>query len=130
MGVEVFGLVEHVLAPLAFVEAGDGDRADLVEAARLDRPGEFDRVAGALDVGHLLRLGAGGHVVDRGEVEEVVDVAAQGQQVLLGDAEAGRGKLAGNRHDPRPVWARRRCAAPRGDRATPPGPGRRRCPRA
>ena len=105
MGVEVFGLVEHVLAPLALVEAGDGDRADLVEAARLDRPGEFDRVAGALDVGDLLRLGAGGHVVDRGEVEEVVDVAAQGQQVLLGDTEAGRGEVAGDRHDPRPVGA-------------------------
>ena len=103
MGVEPFGLLEHVLAPLALVQAGDGDRADLVEAARLDRAGEFDRVAGALDVGDLLRLGAGGHVVDRGQVEEVVDVAAQGQQVLLGDAEAGLGEVAGDRHDPRPV---------------------------
>ncbi len=54
MGVELFGLLEHVLAPLAAVEAGGGDRADLVEAAGLDRAGEFDRVAGALDVGDLL----------------------------------------------------------------------------
>ena len=73
MGVEVFGLVEHVLAPLAAVEAGGGDRADLVEAAGLDRARELDRVAGALDVGDLLRLGVGGHVVDRRQVEEVVD---------------------------------------------------------
>ena len=51
VGVELFGLLEHVLAELAPVEAGGGDRADLVEAAGLDRAGEFDRVAGALDVG-------------------------------------------------------------------------------
>jgi hypothetical protein len=105
MSVEVFGLVEHVLAPLAPVEAGDRDRADLVEATRLDCPGEFDCVTRTLDVGDLLGLGAGGHVVDRGEVEEVIDLTAQGQQVLLGDPEAGLGKVAGDRHHPGPVGA-------------------------
>ena len=103
MDVEVFGLVEHVLAPLAAVEAGGGDRADLVEAAGLDRGREFDRVTGPLDVGDLLRFGAGGHVVDRRQMEEVVDVAAQGDQVLLGDPEAGLGEVAGDRDDPGPV---------------------------
>ena len=103
MRVEVFGLLEHVLGPGALVEAGGGDRADLVEAAGLDRAGEFDRVPRALDVGDLLGLGAGGHVVDRRQVEEVVDVAAQRQQVLLGDAEARLGEIAGDRHDPRPI---------------------------
>ena len=105
MRVEVFGLVEHVLAPLAFVEAGDGDRADMVEAAGVDRAGQFDRVLGTLDVGDLLRLGAGGHVVDRRQVEEVVDLAAQLEQVLLGDSETGLGEVAGDRHDARPVGA-------------------------
>ena len=106
MGVEFFGLLEHVLAPFALIEAGGGDRADLVEAARLDRPGEFDRVAGALDVGDLLRFGARGHVVDRGQVEEVVDLAAQGEQVLLGDPEARLGEVSGDRHNPRSVGAK------------------------
>ena len=103
--VEPLGLVEHVLAPLALVEAGGGDRADLVEAAGLDRAGELDRVPGALDVGDLLRFGVGGDVVDRRQVEEVVDLAAHRHQVLLGDAEAGLGEVAGDRDDARPVGA-------------------------
>ena len=103
MRVEVLGLVEHVLGPGALVEAGGGDRADLVEAAGLDRAGEFDRVARPLDVGDLLSVGAGGHVVDRRQVEEVVDLAAQRHQILLGDPEAGLREVAGDRHDPRPV---------------------------
>ena len=77
-----------------------------MEAARLDRSGQFDRVTGALDVGDLLRLGAGGHVVDRGEVKEVVDLAAQRQQVLLGDAQARHGQIAGDRHDPGAIGAK------------------------
>ena len=60
---------------------------------------------GPLDVGDLLHLGAGGDVVDRRQVEEVVDLAAHRQQVLLGDGEAGLGEVAGDRHDPRPVGA-------------------------
>ena len=103
VGVELFGLLEHVLAPLAAVEAGGGDRADLVEAARVDRARQFDRVARALDVGDLLGLGVGLHVVDRRQVEEVVDRAAQGDQVLLGDprARAGRGRRQPARRGPR-----------------------------
>ncbi len=105
VGVELFGLVEHVLTPLASVEAGDGDRADLVEATRLDRACQLNRVAGALDVGDLLALGVGGQVIDRRQVEEVVDLAAHRDQVLLGDPQAGLGEVAGDRHDSRPVGA-------------------------
>ncbi len=101
--VQAFGLVEHVLAPLALVKTGRGDRADLVEAAGLDRARQLDRVPGALDVGDLLRFGAGGDVVDRRQVEEVVDLAAHRHQVLLGDAEAGLGEIARDRDDARPV---------------------------
>jgi len=103
VGVEVFGLIEHILGPGAPVEARRGDRADLVEAAGLDRGGQLDRVPRALDVRDLLGLGAGRHVVYRRQVEEVVDLAAQRQQVLLGDAERGLGEVAGDRHYPRPV---------------------------
>jgi hypothetical protein len=40
-------------------------------------------------------------------VEEVVDLAAQGQQVLLGNPQARLAEVAGDRHDPRPVGAER-----------------------
>ena len=103
VGVEALGLVEHVLAPLAPVEPRRGDRADLVEAARLDRPRQLDRVPGPLDVGDLLRLGVGGDVVDRRQVEEVVDLAPHRHHVLLGDPEAGLGEVAGDRDDAGPV---------------------------
>ena len=101
--VEPFGLVEHVLGPDPPVETGRGDRADVVEAARLERSCKLDCVAGALDVGDLLGLGAGGDVVDRGEVEEVLDLPPHRQQVLLGDRQAGLGQIAGNRHHACPV---------------------------
>ena len=112
------------------VEPGGGDRADLVEAARLDRAGQFDGVAGALDVGDLLDFGVGGHVVDRRQVEEVVDLAAQGEQVLLGDsrAPAERGRRRSARPAPRRLPSR--FAAPPAGPATRPGPARRSCPRA
>src|SRR5688500_3914534 len=94
MGVEVLGLLEHVLAPRALVEAGGGDRADGVKAAGLDLLGELDRVAGALDVRDLLALGVGRHVIDGREVEEVVDVAAQALDVFVADAQARLGEVA------------------------------------
>ena len=103
VGVEPFGLVEHVLAPDALVEAGGGDRADVVEAAGLERAGKLDRVAGALDVGDPLRLRVDGDVVDRGEVEEVPISPRIVTQILLGDRQAGLGQIAGNRHHTCPV---------------------------
>ena len=45
----------------------------LVEAAGLERLGQLEGVAGAADVHRLVGGVVGGHVVDRGEVEEVVD---------------------------------------------------------
>jgi hypothetical protein len=69
-----------------------------VHAAGLDRLGELDHVAGALDVGEPLRLGVGGHVVDRGEVEDVVH-AAQPLDIRGGDAEAGLGEVADDADD-------------------------------
>ena len=92
--VEVLGLVEHVLAPGALVEAGGRDRADHVDAAGLDRLGEPDHVAGALDVGQPLALGIGGHVVDRREVEQVVDLADEPREIRLGHAQPGMGEVA------------------------------------
>ena len=98
--VEVLGLVEHVLAPGPLVEAGAGDRADHVDAARLDGLGELDHVPGALDVRDPLRLGVGVHVVDGGEMEEVIDVPRQLLDVLLGDAEPTLREVADDPDDP------------------------------
>ena len=42
--VEALGLVEHVLAEHAFVQARGGDRADVVQVAGVDRLGELDDV--------------------------------------------------------------------------------------
>ena len=72
--VEALGLVEHVLAKHAFVEPGGGDRADVMQVAGVDRLGELDHRARALDVGRDLRLGVGREVVDGGEVIDVVDL--------------------------------------------------------
>jgi hypothetical protein len=52
--VQALGLVEHVLAEHARVQAGGGDRTGMVEAPHLDRGGQVQRVAGAVDVGGLL----------------------------------------------------------------------------
>ena len=90
---QLLALVEVVLAEQALVHAGDRDRGGQVEGAGLERVGELDGVPGAVDVGAHVRGLVGGHVVDRGEVEEVVDVAAQRDQVLLGHAEPRREKI-------------------------------------
>ncbi len=98
--VDLLGLIEHVLGEGAVVEAGGRDRADHVEVLRLDPLSELYRVPGPLDVGDLLRFGIGGHVVDRSEVEEVLDLAFELREVLVGDAELGLGEVADHRDDP------------------------------
>ncbi len=99
VGVDVLSLVEHVLAPGALVKAGRGDRADHVDAACLDRLGELDHVAGALDVGDALGLGVGGHVVDRRQVKKVVDLASEALDVGVGDPETCFGEIADDGDD-------------------------------
>ena len=45
------------------------------------------------------RLGVGGHVVDRRQVEEVVDLALEAREVLVGDAEPRLGEVADDADD-------------------------------
>jgi hypothetical protein len=54
-------------------------------------------VARAFDVGHLLALGAGAHVVDRGHVEEAADAAAQPVHVGVGQPQPGPAQVARHR---------------------------------
>ena len=68
------------------VLAGDRDRGGVVEVARAELVGEVDGVLGAVDVEPAVALLVGGHVVDRREVEEVLD-ARERLAVLLGDPE-------------------------------------------
>ena len=75
---QVLALVEHRLVEGAVVVTGRGHRGHLVEAAHLQRVGELEGVPGAADVQLLVGRVVGGHVVDRGEVEEVVDPARRG----------------------------------------------------
>src|SRR3954447_23180690 len=65
----------------------------------VDLLGELGRLPGALDVGDPLALGVRGHVVDRGEVEEVVDLALQLSD-LIAAAEMLLGEVADHRDDP------------------------------
>ena len=75
--VEAFRLVEHVLAEHARVQAGGRNRTGVVEAAGLERVGQLQGMPRAIDVGRDLARFVGRQVVDRGEVEEMRDLAAQ-----------------------------------------------------
>ena len=99
MVVDLLGLLEHVLGEGPLVEAGSGDRADHVEVLGVELLGELDRLPGALDVRDALALCVRGHVVDRREVEEVVDLALQLRD-LIAAAQVLLGEVADHRDDP------------------------------
>ena len=71
-----------------------------MEAPDVVGVGELDDVARALDVGLLRGLLVGLHVVDRGEVEEVVDLLGE-----VVDPEALLEQVAVHGHDPALVGA-------------------------
>ena len=95
--IQVFGLVEHVLSPYAFVQAGGGDGRHMVEAPGLDRVGEHHGIAGAVDVAGLLFLGRGLEVIDGCEVREVGHLARQFLLLRSRNAEFGLGHVAHDR---------------------------------
>jgi len=99
--VETFGLVEHVLAKDALVEARGGDRADVVQMAGVDRLGELDHRARPFDVGRDLRLGVGREVVHRGQVVDVIDLALELPELVGADTEPLGGQIAIHRHHAR-----------------------------
>ena len=98
-------LVEHVLGEHPAVETSGGNRADLVEMTGMDGLGQVDGVPGALDVGHPLTVGVGGEVVDRGQMEEVVDLAVELVDLVGVQAQAVLGQVADDRDDPLVVGA-------------------------
>ena len=98
---EVLGLVEHVLAEHALVQAGGGDAADVVQVARVDRLGELHEVARALDVDPDLTLLVGTQVVHGGQVVDGVDLALQGLQRIGAHAQAAGRQVAHHWHGAR-----------------------------
>jgi hypothetical protein len=102
---QALGLVEHVFAEHARVQACRGDGTGVVEATGLDAGGELDGVACAFDVGNLLRFGVRRQVVDGRQMEEVLDLAGQGLGLRRRKPELGLGKVAGDGDHPAPVPA-------------------------
>jgi len=100
---EVLALVEHGLVEDAVVVTGRGHRRHLVEAAHLQRVGQLEGVLGAADVQLLVGGVVRGHVVDRGQVEEVLDSLSVVGTVLvdpgLVHAQPLVGEVADHGHD-------------------------------
>jgi hypothetical protein len=92
--IQVFGFLEHVFAEDAVVEPRRGNRADVMEAAGLHALGKFDCMSRAVDVGGLLGFGAGREIVDRGQMEQVPDLALELLELGVGHAEVRLGQIA------------------------------------
>src|SRR5258706_13934949 len=61
--------------------------------------GEFNGIAGAVDIGDALRFGIGGQIVNGGEMEQVFDLALEFGDIGRGDAELRLGDIDDDGHD-------------------------------
>ena len=84
---QVFRLLEHVLAEDALEETGGSDRAEQVKMLGTDFLGELHGIARALDIHLELDLGIGLEIVDRRQMEEVRGLLAKLLAVCSTDAE-------------------------------------------
>ena len=75
-----------------------------MEVAHLEPAGQRNGVARATDVHRLVHLVRGGHVVDRGQVEEVLDVTEVGGDPLVAEPEVGLTEVTDDRGDPGTPW--------------------------
>src|SRR5208282_809777 len=87
--IQVLRLREHVFAEHALIEAGCGDRTDMVEPPGSDRHGEAYRVARALDVRGHLRLRIGFKRIDRPEMKEMIDPVGQRRHSIVAQPQSG-----------------------------------------
>ncbi len=81
--VQAHRLFEHVLAEYSGVQAGGRNRRHVVKPFRADFFREIDGVAGPPHVRLVLVIRVSGQVVDRREVEEMVDLALQRSTTIL-----------------------------------------------
>jgi hypothetical protein len=84
---EAARLLEHVLPEDAIEQPRGSDRTHVVETAGADRRGESKRVRHALDVCLDDPRRIGGEIVDRSEMEEMVDFSLQPTRILRRDPE-------------------------------------------
>ena len=92
--VEALGFLEHVLPEDSGAATGRCDGAHVVDSASLCRLGELHHVPGAAYVGRFQAARVGSHVVERGQVEHVVDAAAQFREPAGIDAQQGTLEIA------------------------------------
>ena len=96
---EPLALVEHVLEKRSAITTGDGDGAGVMKPHRFDLVRQLDGVSCAFDVHPAVRPLIRSHVVDRREVEEVVN-PLEHLSVFFRDPEGGITQIADDRHDP------------------------------
>ena len=94
---EACRLLEHIFAEAALVQARRSNRARMVEAAGLHRVRELQRVIGSDDVREILLFAGRLQVVNRRQVEQVVDLAREPAQVRFRHAQVGFREIAADR---------------------------------
>src|SRR6185312_1843064 len=98
--VVVLGLVEHVFAEDALVQAGRRNGRHMVKMSGVNRLGELHGVARAFDVDGNLAGFVGTQVIDRGQVVEMIDLALEFFDRIGRDAELFAGEVAKHRNHP------------------------------
>jgi hypothetical protein len=91
--IEAGRFLEHVLAKRALIQTGRRNRGCVVKTLGLDRLGKLDGVAGAVDIGRLVVLLRSAQVVDRRQVEKVLDLAAEPVTIGITDAQSRLGQV-------------------------------------
>ena len=92
--VQALGLVEHVFAEHAFIQARRRDGGDVVEVPGVDGLGQVHRVARALDVHGHLGFFIGSQVVHRSQVVEMVDLPLELLHIVGRHAQLFGGEVA------------------------------------
>lgn len=92
--VEVFGLIEHVFPEQAVKQAGHRDGAAVMEAAHLEPLCQLQGLTGALGIDLLLNARFGVEIIDGGEMQKMINLADEGLQFAVADAEQGVGHVA------------------------------------
>ena len=98
--VELGRLLEHILPEGALEQPCGGNGADMVEALGVKCLSCFNRMPGAFDIGLALALGVGTHVVNGGEMKEVIDVALKFADIGIRQAKARLRQIADNGNHP------------------------------
>ena len=95
--IEALGLLEHILAEHALVQAGGGDRRNMVDMPGLNQSRKLDQLACTRNVGLHLRVCIGPQVIDCGQMVDMIDLTFQAADAIVADTEIGGNQIAKNR---------------------------------